>query len=285
MVYDIAMVGGGIVGLATARELFLRHPRLRLCCRRRGAVHHPSDRPQQRGHPRGHRLQARFAQSEVVRGRRKLWQYCASGHPVPQVGKLIVATEERELGRLEDLYARGQQNGIESLEMLDAAAIEEREPYAGACGRSFAGDRHRRLGRRRARLRCRRQDDGRRHVPRSRGARHRAPRRHDATHTNNGEMKRATSSRAAACTPTSSRLTGGKRDPKIVPFRGDYLILKPEKALPRQGQHLSGAGSGISVSRRALHAAHGRRIWLGPNAVLAFAREGYSFLTINPPEL
>jgi len=45
------------------------------------------------------------------------------------VGKLIVATDESELGRLQDLYERGRQNGIADLEILDAGQIEEREPY------------------------------------------------------------------------------------------------------------------------------------------------------------
>jgi L-2-hydroxyglutarate oxidase LhgO len=80
-------------------------------------------------------------------------------------------------------------------------------------------------------------------------------------------------------------MTGGARDPKIVPFRGDYLILRPERAhlvrgniypvpdpeFPFLGVHFTPRIDGS--------------MWLGPNAVLAFAREGYSFWTINPPEL
>jgi L-2-hydroxyglutarate oxidase LhgO len=80
-------------------------------------------------------------------------------------------------------------------------------------------------------------------------------------------------------------MTGGERDPKIVPFRGDYLILRPEKRhlvrgniypvpdpeFPFLGVHFTPRMNGD--------------VWLGPNAVLAFAREGYSFFTINPPEL
>jgi L-2-hydroxyglutarate oxidase LhgO len=82
-----------------------------------------------------------------------------------------------------------------------------------------------------------------------------------------------------------AQMTGGARDPKIVPFRGDYLVLRPERAhlvrgniypvpdpeFPFLGVHFTPRIDGS--------------IWLGPNAVLAFAREGYSFWTINPPEL
>ena len=80
-------------------------------------------------------------------------------------------------------------------------------------------------------------------------------------------------------------MTGGARDPKILPFRGDYLILRPEKAhlvkgniypvpdpeFPFLGVHFTPRMNG--------------EVWLGPNAVLAFAREGYSFFEINPSEL
>ena len=80
-------------------------------------------------------------------------------------------------------------------------------------------------------------------------------------------------------------MTRRRDDPKIVPFRGDYLILKPGKEhlvagniypvpdpeFPFLGVHFTPRMDGT--------------IWLGPNAVLAFAREGYHFWDINPPEL
>ena len=82
-----------------------------------------------------------------------------------------------------------------------------------------------------------------------------------------------------------AKMTGGASDPKIVPFRGDYLILRPEKrslikgniypvpdpAFPFLGVHFTPRMNGD--------------VWLGPNAVLAFAREGYSFGTVNLGDL
>ena len=80
-----------------------------------------------------------------------------------------------------------------------------------------------------------------------------------------------------------AQMTGGARDPKIVPFRGDYLILKPGKEhlvkgniypvpdpeFPFLGVHFTPRMDGT--------------IWLGPNAVLAFAREGYNSGTSTRP--
>src|SRR5579864_3223757 len=132
MAYDIAIVGGGIVGLATGRELLSRHPRLKLTVLEKEA----DVSRHQTGHNSGvihsgiyyapGSLKARLC----TEGRRALWRYCdAKGIEYKQVGKLIVATDESELPRLQNLWERGQANGIENLEMVDAAGIAQREPH------------------------------------------------------------------------------------------------------------------------------------------------------------
>jgi L-2-hydroxyglutarate oxidase LhgO len=82
-----------------------------------------------------------------------------------------------------------------------------------------------------------------------------------------------------------AQMTGGSRDPKIIPFRGDYLMLKPQSrhlikgniypvpdpAFPFLGAHFTPRINGD--------------VWLGPNAVLAFAREGYTFGTVNSADV
>ncbi|MGC2242249.1 MAG: FAD-dependent oxidoreductase, partial [Candidatus Aquilonibacter sp.] len=132
MTYDIAIVGGGIVGLATARELLLRHPHLKLVLLEKEellATH-------QTGHNSGvihsgiYYKPGSLKAKLCVEGRRKLWKYCDSkGIEYRSVGKLIVATEERELPLLQDLFDRGVANGIESLEIVDADGIRQREPH------------------------------------------------------------------------------------------------------------------------------------------------------------
>jgi 2-hydroxyglutarate dehydrogenase len=131
MIYDIAVVGGGIVGLATTRELKLRHPNLSIAGLEKEAAfnRHQTGRNSGVIHSGIYYKPGSLKAQLCVEGRKLAWTYCdAKQIPYKQVGKLIVATEESELGRLQDLWERGHQNGIEGLELLDAAAIREREP-------------------------------------------------------------------------------------------------------------------------------------------------------------
>jgi len=290
MIYDIAVVGGGIVGLATVREMKMRHPELKVADveKESGLNKHQTGRNSGVIHSGIYYKPGSLKARLCVDGRRLAWQYCdAKGIPYKQVGKLIVATEESELGRLQDLMERGQANGVEGLELLGADEIRDREPHARGIraisspatgivdwtrvANSYADD-ARELG----------ADFFFEHEVNNitrRGA-------VNVLHTTGGEVQ---AKYVIACAGLYSdkvaQMTGGQRDPKIVPFRGDYLILKPEKAhlvrgniypvpdpeFPFLGVHFTPRMDGS--------------IWLGPNAVLAFAREGYSFWNINPPEL
>ena len=290
MVYDIAVVGGGIVGLATSRELLHRYPRLKLANIEKEAEYNKH----QTGHNSGvihsgiyykpGSLKARLC----VEGNALARAYCdAKAIPYKMVGKLIVATEEAELVRLQELYERGRQNGIDNLELLDAKQIEEREPYCrglraifspvtgivdwGVVSGHYAED-AREAG----------ADMYLGHEVRS------IERQGGITKlsTSQGEIQ---AKYVVTCgglySDKLAQKTKGAQDPKIVPFRGDYLILKPGKEhlvkgniypvpdpeFPFLGVHFTPRMDGT--------------IWLGPNAVLAFAREGYNFWDINAPEL
>jgi L-2-hydroxyglutarate oxidase LhgO len=290
MVYDIAVVGGGIVGLATTRELLLRHPQLRIANVEKEAVWSKH----QTGHNSGvihsgiYYKPGSLKAKLCVEGRKLAWTYCdAKGIPYKQVGKLIVATDESELGRLDDLWVRGQQNGIEGLEMLDAAQIAQREPHCRGIRAIFSpvtgivdwGRVARAYG-----------DDAR-----EAGAdfflEHEVTaivRRGDVTvlETRKGEIQaKAVITCGGLQSDVLAKMTGGDRDPKIVPFRGDYLILRPEKSSLVRGNIYPVPDPQFPFLGVHFTPRMDGSIWLGPNAVLAFAREGYSFFTINPPEL
>lgn len=290
MIYDIAVVGGGIVGLATTRELLQRHPHLRIANVEKEDVWSKH----QTGHNSGvihsgiYYKPGSLKATLCTQGRKLLWDYCEQKQiEYKGVGKLIVATDESELGRLNDLYVRGQQNGIDGLELLDAAAIAEREPHCrgikaifspvtgiidyGVVARSYADD-ARELG---ADMFLGHEVTG---IEERGGVR--------VLKTPKGEVQ---AKRVVTCGGLRSdqlaKMTGGDRDPKIVPFRGDYLVLKPEKNYLVQGNIYPVPDPEFPFLGVHFTPRMDGSIWLGPNAVPAFSREGYTFFTLDAKQL
>ena len=131
--FDIAIVGGGIIGLSTGMQLLGRFPRLRVAVLEKdGGL-----AAQQTGHNSGvvhsgvyyrpDSLKARFC----VEGRAAILAFC-DAHDIPyeRCGKVIVATREDELPRLDALYERGQANGVPGLELIGPERLKEIEPHA-----------------------------------------------------------------------------------------------------------------------------------------------------------
>src|SRR2546428_10801724 len=129
--YDVAVVGAGIVGLATARELVNRHPELRLAVIDKEKV----VGAHQTGHNSGvihsgiYYAPGSLKAKACVRGKAMLIQFCDEhGIPYELCGKVIVATSEEELPRLEQLYQRGLANGVPGLEMIGPEPLRDVEP-------------------------------------------------------------------------------------------------------------------------------------------------------------
>lgn len=290
MVYDIAVVGGGIVGLATSRELLLRHPSLKLANveKEDGYNKHQTGRNSGVIHSGIYYKPGSFKAKLCVEGRKLAWNYFEEkGIDYKQVGKLIVATDESELGRLQDLWVRGQQNGIEGLEMLDAAQIAEREPYCKGIKAIFSPV----TGIVDWGLVSNHYGEDAREAGADMYLGHQVldiVRQGSVTilKTNKGEIQaKSVITCGGLYSDKLAQMTGGDRDPKIIPFRGDYLILKPEKAYLVKGNIYPVPDPefpflGVHFTPRMDGA-----IWLGPNSVPAFAREGYTFFTVNPAEL
>src|SRR6476469_1245021 len=130
---DFVVIGGGILGLAVARELLARHPDASLCVLEREdrlAAHQTS-------HSSGvihagiyyapGSLKARLC----VEGARLLYAYCdGRGIEARRDGKLIVAAEEGEVSRLDELERRGEANGVPGLRRIAADEIAGIEPHA-----------------------------------------------------------------------------------------------------------------------------------------------------------
>jgi (S)-2-hydroxyglutarate dehydrogenase len=285
--YDIAIVGGGIVGLATARELLKRQPG------RRVAIFEKESTIGQ--HQTGHNsgvihagvyyapgsLKARLC----AEGRQKAYEYCdQKGIPYKKVGKLIVAVEEEELPRLQNLWDRATANGVPGIRMVGPEEIREIEPHsAGIKGifspetgivnwsqvaKAYADDvieyggeiltnyEITNIGQKGGWVLLKSSFD------------EVIPTRHLIT------CAGLQSDRVAA-------MSGAPKSPQIVPFRGDYYKLKPEKTYLTKGMIYPVPDPrfpflGVHFTRRI-----DDEVWLGPNAVYAFAREGYGKLDLN----
>ena len=278
--YDFAVIGGGILGLATARELARRDPAARV------VVLEKEDRiaEHQTGRNSGvihsgiyykpGSAKARFC----VAGSRAMTEYCDE-HAIPYVrcGKLIVATTAEEVTDLRALRERALANGITGVELLDETATRTVEPEVRGTAslhvpstaivdfRVVAASLTRELADARVELRL-------------------GSRVHGIRSTS-GQIVLATatgaiaSGRVIACAGLGSdeiaRWVGGSRKMRIVPFRGDYYRLAahrrglvrgliypvPDQRFPFLGVHFTTRVDG--------------EVWLGPNAVLAFGMEAY----------
>ena len=288
--FDLAVVGGGIVGLATARALLAERPGLRLVILEKEArlASH------QTGHnsgvihsgiyykPGSHKARL------CVEGARLMKEFCGQhGIRVDPIGKVIVATSEGELPRLQALFERGIANGVQGLRLLDRDHLREIEPHAAAIRAIHSpttsivdyGEVAQALARELLTQGT---------VIRT-GARVSAIQRTDEgfdLSTASGPIQaRRLVNCAGLYSDVVARLAGARPGVQIIPFRGEYYMIRPERhdlvrgliypvpdpEFPFLGVHFT----------RTVHGD----VEAGPNAVLAFAREGYRLGRIHLREL
>lgn len=278
--FDVTVVGGGIVGLATARALAVDH---RLRC----LVLEAEDRLafHQTGHNSGVVHSGLYYKPGSLKallcaeGREAMFRFAQEkGIANERCGKVIVAVEERELPRLDELERRGRENGLAGITRLDAQGLREHEPHAAGIAGLFVpatgiidyvavaaalAEEIRAAG---SEVRT--------------GAGVTAIRRAATTVEIEAQGERIEAAFLVGCAGLASdrlaRLAGLDPQVRIVPFRGDYYELTsearrlvrdliypvPDPDLPFLGVHFT---------RRV-----GGAIEAGPNAVLAWKREGYS---------
>jgi L-2-hydroxyglutarate oxidase len=287
--YDVVIIGGGIIGLATAMALKTgSHMAL--------AVLEAEDRlaQHQTGHNSGvihsglyYRPGSLKARNCVV-GRRAMYEFCqAHGIAHERCGKLVVATDASELPALAELERRGQANGLEGLRRLGPEEIREYEPHTiGIAGllvpetgiidykqvAQVYADMIRKAG---GEIQTKAQVHGCRRyadelvLETSRGAVH----------------CRYLVNCAGLHADDVARLCGVDPQLQIIPFRGEYYELVPERQFlvknliypvpdprfPFLGVHFT----------RMIHGG----VEAGPNAVLAFKREGYSWEDVSPKDV
>jgi L-2-hydroxyglutarate oxidase len=286
---DVAVVGAGIAGLAVAREVLRREASLRLTVLEREdriAVH-------QTGHNSGvvhsgiyyapGSLKARLC----VRGATALQRFCEEQEiPLERCGKLIVATSEAELRGLDELERRGRSNGV-VLRRLGGSALREVEPHIRgvaalhvpdtgivdfrAVALALAGEIEALGGQIVTSCRVERLVENGQGVT--------------VLHSEGATAAAFVIACAGLWSDRLAAASGSSSDPKIVPFRGAYLRLIPERRhlvrglvypvpdhrLPFLGIHLSQQIDG--------------EVLLGPSALLVAARDAYRLARLRPRDL
>ncbi|MBT4622852.1 MAG: L-2-hydroxyglutarate oxidase [Verrucomicrobia bacterium] len=287
---DYLVIGGGVVGLATAWRLQTMQPGSRVCLLEK----EPEVGSHQSGHNSGvlhcglYYKPGSTKAILAVRGIRQMVEFCREADIAHEVcGKLVVACNDSELERLHKLEERGRQNGLEGIEFLGREAMLERESNVGG----IAALRVPQEGIVDYPAVCR---ELKRRITANggdvqTGARvTRLEQRGDewiAT-TPKGEFAgRYLVNCAGLHCDRVAGLAGEKRETRIVPFRGEYYKLVegseglvrhliypvPDPQFPFLGVHFT----------RLIHGG----IEAGPNAVLAFAREGYRKTDVNVRDL
>lgn len=286
----VGIVGAGIVGLALGREITRRRPGTRV------VVLEKEDRvaAHQTGHNSGvvhagiYYRPGSLKAELCTRGKAMLREYCAERRiPYDECGKLVVAVDEDDVARLGDLEARAAENAVPGLRRLDAAGIREIEPHAAGLAalhspytaitdftriaEAFADD------------------------IAGAGGEIRLSFPVTAIRETGGGLEVASGERtvrvdeliicAGVHADVVAGLAGDEPGPRIVPFRGEYMTVVPEKA------HLvRGLIYPVPDPRYPFLGVHFTRrvsgdVEVGPNAVLALAREGYRRSDVSPRDL
>ena len=277
---EIAVVGGGILGLAVARELMARRPGTSVCVleRERELGTHQTGHNSGVIHAGVYYLPGSLKAQLCVAGAREMYEYCErKGIASERCGKVIVATERSELERLDELERRGRANGVPGLRRIGAEGIAELEPHAtGIDGLHSPGtgiaDFH-------AVARAYADDVAAAGGTIATGCEvlgvSLAGRSLRLRHTLGTTEARHAIFCAGAWADRLAVAAGAGPDPRIVPFRGAYLRLRPERShlvrsliypvpdpsLPFLGVHLTKHVDGD--------------VLVGPTALMAGARDAY----------
>jgi L-2-hydroxyglutarate oxidase len=288
MTYDIAVIGGGIVGLSLAMQASERFPRLRVVVLEKEAA----VARHQTGHNSGvihsgvyykaGSLKARLC----VAGAREMVEFCSQhGIPYEICGKLIVAVDTEEAVRLEELNARGVANGLGGLCLLDRQAMLEVEPHVGGVRAlhvpSTGITDYAAVAAKYAEIATERGTEVKTNAAvtgfqRASAAKPSAASDAVVIHTRAGDFSaRYVVNCAGLYSDRVARLAGHDPGMLIVPFRGEYYDLEPARQSLVRGLIYPLPDPrypflGVHFTRRI----HGT-VDAGPNAVLAFRREGY----------
>ena len=289
-VLDIIIVGGGIVGLATALQIQNNNPLLKILLLEKEAslAKHQTGNNSGVIHSGLYYKPGSLKAINCIRGYNLLIDFCkAQEIPFDLCGKIVVATEQHELPLLENLYVRGQQNGLQNLKRLTAPELKEYEPHVAGLSGIFVPQTgivdYTLVANKYGEL-----------LEKNGATIHLGEKVLEIQQSDSKSVvvtqKVSYSTRlvincAGLYSDKVARMTEPNLTIKIIPFRGEYYKLKKEKEglvknliypvpdpnFPFLGVHFTRMAKG--------------GVEAGPNAVLAFSREGYKKSQINFAEL
>jgi L-2-hydroxyglutarate oxidase len=279
-VYDITLIGGGIVGLATALKLKTSNPFLNILLleKENELANHQTGNNSGVIHSGLYYKPGSLKATNCIHGYHLLIDFCRENEiPFDLCGKIVVASDEAELPLLENLYVRGQQNGLQNLKKLKQEELKEYEPHVtgqagifvpqtGIVDYKIVANKYGRL------------------IQEKGGTINLGERVLDIQSSEDKSVvitqKASYTTRlvincAGLYSDKVARMTVPDLNVKIIPFRGEYYKLKKEKEylvknliypvpdpnFPFLGVHFTRMAKG--------------GVEAGPNAVLAFRREGY----------
>jgi L-2-hydroxyglutarate oxidase len=287
---DFVVVGGGILGLAVSRELLARHPGANLCVleREHRLAAHQTSHSSGVIHAGIYYAPGSLKARLCVEGARRLYAYCDErGIEARKNGKLIIATDPSELPRLDELERRGRENGVPGLRRVGPDEIAEVEPHArgvaalhspetgvvdfGRVAAAFAADVEAAGGIIATGCEVR--------------ALKPAPGAVTVEHRSGSIETGLVVSCVGAWSDRLAVAAGAPPEPRIVPFRGAYLRLRPERRdlvrasiypvpdpeLPFLGGHLT---RGVDDE-----------VLLGPSALMVAARDAYRLGRVRAGDL
>lgn len=291
MQYDVVVIGGGIVGLATALQLKTSNPGLRLVLieKESALAQHQTGNNSGVIHSGLYYKPGSLKATNCIRGYNLLLDFCNKNEvPYELCGKIVVATSQEEIPLLNNLFTRGGQNGLKDLKRLTQSELKEYEPHVAGIEGIFVpqtgivnytivsekyGELIRKLG---GEIRL---GEKVMEIQKKPGE--------AVVITQKGSYStKLVINCGGLYSDKVAGMTGQKKlNVKIIPFRGEYFKLKkdkeylvknliypvPDPNFPFLGVHFTRMAKG--------------GVEAGPNAVLAFRREGYKKSDINLSEL
>jgi len=288
--FDILIIGGGIVGTATAMQILTQKPQLKILL----LEEESSLAPHQTGNNSGvihsglYYKPGSLKAQNCVKGRKLMYQFCEENEiKFDRCGKLVLAATENERGKLHDLEKRGRENGLTQLKRISKDEIKEYEPYASGIAALFVGET--------GIVNYREVTEAFAKKIKMFGGEILLNTKFIGIRKENSELIAETTNGVFAVnylvncgglySDKIAKLCGVTPHVQIIPFRGEYYEIKKEKKYLVKNLLYP-----VPDPRFPFLGVHFTRmidggIEAGPNAVLAFRRKGYLKTDFSLPEM